>query len=59
MEAMFGFITTEMKLDPKSENSFWPASFVFVELRHFFSQKISQFWNFQNLQDEIGKYFLD
>ena len=42
---------------PKTENSFWPANFVFVQLRHFFSLKISQFWNFQTLQDEIGNSF--
>ena len=45
--------------EPKTENSFWPANFVFVQLRHFFGLKISQFWNFQSLLDEFGNYFSD
>ena len=27
----------------KTNNSFWPANFVFVQLKHFFSQKIYRF----------------
>ena len=43
----------------KTENSFWPANFVFVQLIHFFCMKISQLRNFQSLPDEFGNYFLD
>ena len=44
---------------PKTENSFWSANFVFDQLRHIFSLKISQFRNFQSLPDEFGNYFSD
>ena len=68
MKAMFGPIRIEMDLQseiclnlarPKTENGFWPANFMFVQCRQFFSLKISQFWSFETLQDEIGNYFLD
>ena len=74
MEAMFDFIITEMDLywlksvpdmnwknvtEPKTENSFWPANFVCVQVRHFFGMKVSEFLIFQTLQKEIGNYFLD
>ena len=57
MMAMFDFIITEMDFSLKfvsdlnwkniaglkTENSFWPANFVFFQLKQFFSLKFSQF----------------
>ena len=35
---------------------FRPERFCFVQLRHFFSLKISKFWNFQSLPDEFVNF---
>ena len=46
---------TIQKIDPLVMTSV--KGFVLVQLRHFFSLKISQFTKFQSLLDEFRNYF--